>query len=185
MPFGLGFFATAGGAPAGAYELISTQVLGSNTASVTFSSLATIYQHLQIRMVARGSNVSQNRLRVAIRFNGVTSSSYAGHELFGNGSSVNSQNATSQTRAWSGAIPDGAVTANSFGANVIDILDFNSSAKNTTVRALGGSSDEAKSIGLYSGLFVNTAAVTSITLLLESGDSFVTNSRFSLYGLRG
>ena len=47
MPFGLGFFATAGAGAAGSFDLLETQVLGSAQASVTFSSLGTYsnYKH--------------------------------------------------------------------------------------------------------------------------------------------
>jgi hypothetical protein len=113
-----------------------------------------------------------------LQFNGVTSASYSRHTLFGNGSSVSSAASTSQTSIVFQSLP-GTSSANQFAAGVIDILDpFET--KNTTARAFVGISSE---VALASGAFLNTAALSSITLAPVSG-SFNTYSRFSLFGLR-
>lgn len=169
-------FSSGGGAAA--YELISTTVLGSNTASVTFSGLGTsaaAYKHLQVRYVANGDSASyRNRMRL----NGDTGANYATHLLFGSGSSVSSAAGTSTTEM---ALSSGANTANVFNAGVVDLLDFQSVSKNKTMRALVGSAGE---VALTSGVWLSTSAVTSVSLRPDSGN-FVTGSRFSIYGLRG
>jgi len=40
-------------------------------------------------------------------------------------------------------------------------------------------------IALSSGLWMNTAAVTSMSISMIDGTAFNTNSRFSLYGIKG
>jgi hypothetical protein len=186
MPFGLGFFATTGaGAAAGAYELIQSQVLGTSAASVTFSSIPSSFRHLQIRMIAKTNRTDNTAALPLLNFNSDSGSNYAWHALTGTGSSVVSLASTSTTGMRTANITNSnaAFNANNFGSGVIDILDYVSTAKNTTIRTLGGR-DEANNISLISGVWLNTAAVTSLKLE-DSGFSFVSGSRFSLYGLRG
>lgn len=183
MPFGLGFFATAGaGGAAGSFDLLETQVLGSNTASVTFSSLSTYsnYQHFQLRVTARMSFSDPERSLV-LRFNADTASNYNNHGLFGNGSSAGSFY-FADTYISIGSFPAANATANAFGPGVIDILDPYETTKNKTVRSLAGTPTTPQ-ISLRSGLWRNTAAVSSITLL-DPTSNLVTGSRFSLYGIK-
>lgn len=181
----LGFWAASagGGAAAGSFDLLETQVLASSAASVTFSSLSTYaadYQHLQIRMVSRMSFSNAERSLV-MRLNGDTASSYNNHGLFGNGSSVGSFY-FADTYISIGSFAAANAAADAFGAGVIDVLDAFNSSKNTTVRSLAGTPTTPQ-ISLRSGLWRNTAALTSITLL-DPTSNLVTGSRFSIYGLR-
>ena len=174
----------AGQVAAGSYDLLETQVLASSQASVTFSSLSSYaadYQHLQIRFVSRADADAGTSY---FRFNGDTGSNYAAHRLIGNGSSVGTLATTSSTFGFSGANQQSAGTTGSFAASVFDILDFGSSAKNKTTRSLGGVPNGSIQISFYSGVWLNTAALTSVTLFPNLGN-FVTGSRFSLYGIRG
>jgi hypothetical protein len=186
MPFGLGFFATAG-AGAGfvpAYELIQTQLITTNTASVTFSSIPQTYKHLQIRMIARTSSAGNRDENCFMQLNGdTTSSNYRYHSLLGDGSSVISFSGTSM---FLNSINGNADTTGSFAPKVIDILDYAVTAKNTTTRTLNGkdSAGPEKRIILTSGLWVNTAAVTSVRIF-PADTSFIDGSRFSLYGIKG
>jgi hypothetical protein len=185
MPFGLGFFATAGaGGAGGTYELIETQILTSSAASITFSSLssfANTYQHLQIRAVARGlgSGVSDY---IGIRFNDDTGANYSWHQIFGSGT-VGSGAATSTTAGIVTEIAGSGQTANVFGAGVVDILDAFETTKYKTTRGLSG--NPATAVNLWSSSWRNTNAISSITLFEYDGQgNFAIGSRFSLYGLR-
>ena len=179
--------------PAGDYELISTTVLGSDTTSVTFSGLGTsaaAYKHLQIRAVARTNTAASSGNAIAMRFNADSGANYAFHILNGasdGGGAVQSYNGTSQTSFFIGSHTAASATGSAFAGNVIDILDF-ASTKNKTARGLAGHANASLSrIRLYSGLWMSTSAITSITLYDETvgSNSFVTGSRFSLYGLKG
>jgi len=187
---------SAGGGAAGDYELISTTVLGSTTASVTFSSLNTVaaaYKHLQIRAVTRnawsapGSTTNYGANGV-IRFNGDSGSNYRAHYLQGDGSSTASGDYPVSTACYLtdlGGVWD-SHTANSYGAFVVDILDFASASKNKTVRSLGGFVDGGKRVSLASAAWFSTAAVTSLVISEDgSGGGYKAGSRFSLYGLKG
>ena len=185
FPLGVLSAAGAGGGATGpAYELISTTVLGSNTGSVTFSSLgdyASTYKHLQIRYVARTSRGEINDA-MNIQLNGdTTSSNYKNHYLYGTGSTVASGNASG---GFNSPLAGNTATANAFAVGVVDIVDAFSSTKNTTLRGLGGVSSSFNQIMLNSGLWVNTASITSIALLSGNGANLVTGTRISLYGIR-
>lgn len=185
MPIPLGIFATAGAGGAGgsAFELISTQVLTSSASSVTFSSIPQSFKHLQIRAVTNVPSAENFLTNLYIRFNGVTSNSYAHHTLLGDGSSVGPDVTTSAPFI---TIRNGTTgAANIFGAAIVEILDYASTSKNTTTRTLAGCHTiSERLIGLNSGLFNSTNAVTSVTLT-QITESYAAGSRFSLYGIRG
>jgi hypothetical protein len=185
----LGFLA-ASGAESATFQLLETTVLTGSQASVEFTNLTTkyasTYQHLQIRMTARmtGSNNFENLL---VRLNSDTGSNYARHALLGNGSGVSSSASTSQTTMNLGPVPAGGNQGSGqFGAAVIDILDPYES-KNKTIRNLFGKHTPTGGetwVGLTSGVWLNTASLTTILLYPETASQFATGSCFSLYGLK-
>jgi hypothetical protein len=173
-----GWAGAAAGAAAGtSYESISTTTLSSSASSVTFSSISQTYTHLQLRYIARHSG--QNRF-VRIRFNGnTTSSNYAYHIINGTGSSVTVGYENDGCYA-----PRLSYNANTFGVGVVDILDYTNTNKNTTIRAIGGRDDNGSGdVDFLSGVFLNTAAITSIELTLAAG-TYQTYSHFALYGIK-
>jgi hypothetical protein len=194
MPIPLGVLAVAG-AGAGpvvagnAYEWLETTVLGTATSSVTFSNLdtnyASTYQHLQIRMVGRtsGSEGGQGA-QIRLRFNSDSGSNYRHHYLYGDGAAMVSNSGTA-TFVGLQRFTDSGATANAYGAMIVDILDAFESTKNTTVRWIGGNANNSSFIFMNSGLWINTAAITTIFLQPNVGGDFAAGSRFSLYGMKG
>jgi hypothetical protein len=168
--------------------LIQRTTLTSNTATITFSSIPSIYKSLQLRYIARstttGSTVGDN---IFINLNSDTGANYTYHQLLGNGSTVSATGATAQTKLnFQNALPRNTVTASIFGVGVLDLLDYASTTKNKTARIFYGTDvngTEGK-IYLASGLWINTTAVTSITLAPQS-NSFLSGSTFALYGMVG
>jgi hypothetical protein len=118
---------------------------------------------------------------IRVQFNADTGSNYRFHLLNGNGSTVSSATGTTTFIETYRAAGNSA-TSNEFGVNVLEILDAFSSNKNTVTRGLGGLTSDS-GIFLSSGLWLNTAALTSITL--SSLNQFAIYSRFSLYGIKG
>jgi len=185
-------FSAGGGGAAGDYELISTTVLGSNTASVTFSGLGTsaaAYKHLQLRYTARSSRSVSYPDTVSIQLNGDTTvGNYKWHLVGGDSANVASYNGQlNPAGLFAGAAAGGSSNASAFAANIVDILDFASTSKNKTMRAFGGSSASTgfdNEVRLYSSLWMSTAAVTSIVIAINSANNLTTGSRFSLYGLK-
>jgi hypothetical protein len=187
LGFPLGILSAAGaGGVAGTYELIETQILGSNQASIIFSNLGTYsstYKHLQIRYAAQTSATVSDNTPLVLRMNGDTGANYRYHDLFGNGSSVQS---SSGAEAWPGQLTtQKSGMTNRFAPGVLDILDAFSATKNTTVRGFCGTSGvDTSYVLLKSSLWNNTASITSLTVSGVSGN-LITGSRFSLYGIRG
>jgi hypothetical protein len=184
----LGILATTGGGAAPAYELISSTILSSSQSSISFSSIVGTYKHLQLRYVARTDRGGAFDISL-YRLNNDTGANYAFHQLYGDpySSSVVSANGSGATSMNLGFTAGGTYT-NEFSPGVIDILDYASTAKNKTIRALHGNiSSGASSQRLYlsSGLWVSTAAVTSIQITSNYSANFVAGSRFSLYGIKG
>ncbi len=165
----------------GDYESISTVTVGSGGASsISFSSIPSTYQHLQIRFVSKLSAGDD----VIMRFNGDTANNYWNHILYGNA-----------TLAIAGVPFGGAYSAialyytgstTAVAGGIIDLLDYTSTAKNKTIRFLGGYDDNSNgNIDLASGSWSPTpAAITSITMKPVSAN-FAEYSQFALYGIKG
>lgn len=186
-PITLGILAASGAGAVGSYELITSTILSSTSASVTFSNLGTAaagYKHLQIRATVRDTRNGFSGSNHYLRLNGDTGNSYAMHQLYGTGSSVGSGAATSATSIYIGDVPAVGGTTGAYAAEIIDILDFASTSKYKTVRGLCGMAQNYNWISLNSGVWMSTNAVTSITIFSNLGN-LETGSRFSLYGLRG
>jgi hypothetical protein len=191
----LGIFSAAGaggGVAAGSFDLISTSILGSATSSITFSSLDTYsstYKHLQIRIACMFDSTNSN---IQARINGDSGANYARHVLRGNFGSgaVESAAGTSLNQMLVHYNQDNNST-NEPAASVIDFVDVYA-AKNRTMRAFSGTASGTNKNQLYfaSGLYLSTAALTSITIQAgtsfdSSGGNFRTGSRFSIYGIKG
>jgi hypothetical protein len=168
------------------YESIATVTVGSGgSSSVTFSSIPSTYQHLQVRCLAR-SNRASTRDALSIRTNGNTAD-YSYHNLYGNGATVTSQFTDVEPEIAFNDIAGDSATSGVFGAMIIDVLDYASTTKIKTIRGLGGSDNNGSGIvALNSGAYyTNTNAITSITLLSYGGTALNEYSSFALYGIEG
>ena len=173
-------------------EPIATQLLASTTGTITFSNIPQVYKHLQLRMSAQTNRATVGRDAVNMQFNGDTGSNYSSHNIYGDGSVATAEaNAPSNTAITLRNIGTSTSGSAFFGAIIIDILDYQNVQKYKTVRFLGGV-DVNGTVGgaggtatFGSGLHMNTAPVTSITLVPGAGTLFSINSRFSLYGIKG
>ena len=183
-----GILAASGAGAAGAYEHIATVNGTGSSSSVTFSSLSgysSTYKHFQIRYTVR-STYGFEGFSLGVRLNGVSTSSYTSHRLYGTAGYVASEGFTGSTAMTTYRMPGNTATANSYGAGIIDIIDPFSTSKYTTQRYLGGFHSSGESnVALTSGLYLSTDAVSSITLLDLNSGNFTTASRFSLYGIKG
>jgi len=169
---------------AGSYESIATTTVGAGgSATITFSSIPSTYTHLQIRAITQIYYTSNDYGGAVVRFNSDTGSNYATHRLYTNGGGVYSSASTTQTSIespFSLATP----TSSAFSPNIIDILDYANTSKYKTVRSLGGyDTNGAGVVGLYSGLWQSTSAISTITLTAAI-NTFTQYSSFALYGIK-
>ena len=164
-----------GGGVATDYESIQTVTVGGGgSSSIDFTSIPSTYSHLQIRMISRNTGAFAGTLDNWLRFNSDSGSNYSFHILQGDGAAAAAGSGTTQTRVrMPNQSPGASSTANTFGAAVIDILDYTSTNKNKTVRVLYGANDNTTNTEyrafLLSGLWYATpAAITSITIMPET-----------------
>ena len=185
----LGVWASAqqGALAVGDYESIATFTLGTAASSVTFSSIPSTYTHLQIRYLAKTSRSAVNDY-AKLEINGdTTTSNYRSHTLNGDGGSAYA--GTTANAIEIGGFP-GNTNADMFGAGVLDFLDYANTNKYKTIRMLSGFNQNSAStgtswVGLDSGLWMSSSAITSIKITPGVGPNFVANSQFALYGIKG
>lgn len=170
------------------FESIATATGTGSSATITFSSIPSTYQHLQIRGMARADATTYSGLFLYLQLNSV--SGYATHNLRGNGASASAEGNTGRTYA---ELAGGGADGSFFGANIlsgviIDIHDYKSTTKNKTIRCLAGADRNGSDgvIGLSSGLAtgLGTTAVNEIKLVAPSGN-WTSQTTFALYGVKG
>jgi len=168
------------------FESIATATGTGSSNLITFSSIPQTYKHLQIRWIAKdtaGTTVASLRLTC----NGVGGTSYASHRVTGDGSTVTANNSSAASLATLGFYRSNS-TVSAMGVGIIDIQDYASTTKNKTFRSFNGidanTGTTADRVILASGLFIDTTAITSITID-GAGTAFTTASTFALYGIKG
>jgi len=165
-------------------KLISKQVLGSNSATVTFSSIpGTGYTDLLIVASIRSTRAAVSDA-LYILFNGNTTlgpgSNVTGRILAGNGSAATS---TALTDNYLGGIGAASATSNTFSALEIYLPNY-AGATNKSFSLTSAYENNATTAEITVGahLWSSTAAVTSVGFDALFGD-FVTGSSFFLYGI--
>jgi hypothetical protein len=164
--------------PFGAYDALAGITVGASAvSSVTFSGIPTEYKHLQIRInyaPTAGGILKMN-------FNGDTGANYTGHILAGEG-----------TGSAYGGVPSVSPNAicttytagTTFGAVIVDVLDYNNLTKNKVTKSIGGSDrNGAGDVEFDSNVWLNTSAITSIVFSHQNGNIGALSS-FALYGVK-
>jgi hypothetical protein len=165
--------------------LIQRQTATGSETSIAFTSIPSTYKHLQVRMMARLTAAGTTPNDFKLNMNSTTST-YRDHHLSGNGSTVTANNDTT-TYLPMYNFPRTSMLASSFGVGIIDLHDYASTTKNKTLRMMTGYNDNTGGYGqvwLYSGLWVNTSAITNLTFAPQSG-AFASGTTFALYGMKG
>lgn len=172
----------------GDYESIATVILTSTQSSIEFTNIPQTYQHLQLRLFVKSQRSDSAFTDLTMQINGVTASTYRSHALYGNGSSAGAFSLSDVNFYFGRAGASG--TNGTWGAFVIDMLDYTSTNKYKTIRSLGGAdANGSGEIYLNSGFnSTNTNALTSIKLQTYTPTGltgFVANSHAALYGIKG
>jgi hypothetical protein len=159
------------------YVLLERIELNASAASVTFASIPqTGYTDLKIVVSARCDAANT---AFKIRFNGTTTN-LSTRYLYGSGSAAASYTEGSNIYGYETA---STYTANTFSNSEIYIPNYTSSnVKSVSVDAVTENNATTAEMALFAGLWNNTAAITSVQLVSNTGN-FVANSTFSLYGL--
>lgn len=172
------------------FESIATAtVSGTGTNSVSFTSIPSTYKHLQIRVTAKWNyTLNADQSNIIIRINGDTGANYSYRSLVGNGSAVSTGGGTGYTFIYFQTQIVGNYTTETsiYSGSVIDILDYGDTNKFKTIRGMGGFDRSGSGwVGLASGMWSSTNAVTSITLTNDFDADWIQYSSFALYGIKG
>jgi hypothetical protein len=161
------------------FESIATVTVGAGgSALVSFTSIPSTYQHLQIRGIAKAVNNLQGFF---MQLNGDTAANYNTHYLYGDGSSASA----SANSTWAG-IDLCPTSSSQFAGIVVDILDYTNTNKNKVIRSLAGFDANGSGYAFFSsGLWRNTAAITQIDIKeILGGGNMTQYSSFALYGVK-
>lgn len=156
--------------------------LTSNQAAIELTSIPSTFTDLKLVYSLR-SNRSDAPLDVLfIRFNGIDSG-YSRRQLRGNGSSSTSDTGDTQQFNVYGLNANNS-TANTFSNGELYIANYRSSNnKSVSIDDVFENNATEAWQGINAGLWSNSAAVSSIRLTMLFGNSFLSGSSATLYGI--
>jgi hypothetical protein len=165
---------------ASTYTLISSNVLSSSAASVTFSSIPATYTDL----VLRGSIRSTTAIDGSLTFNGTGGTVYSRTYLRGDGSTAgSSRNSSTAQITLDDIYRNGSNTTNTFASFEIYIPNYLAS---TNKPVYYDGADETNGTAAYrygiAGLFRDTTAISSLSIAFST--NAVSSSSFYLYGIK-
>ena len=167
------------------YEAIATVTVGSGgAADIQFTSIPATYTDLIVKLSARstGGFVSNAVDSAIIYFNTDTSSTtnYSARTL-----SSGAGTPSSDTTKRGGLVNGSSTTASTFANAEYYVPNYaGSSNKSVSIDSATENNSTAAYANLQAWLWSNTAAITAITLKLESGSNFVQYSTATLYGIK-
>jgi hypothetical protein len=174
---------------ANTYILISSNVLGSSAASVTFSAIPATYTDLLLRTSVR-TDTTGTFEDIEMTWNGIETTGYYSQTwINGDGTATSNQQVRSGISKWQYAnIPGTSVTSNTFATQEIYIPNYAGTAiKPASVFTV--TENNSTSSGFWqtraNALLGNfTSAISSITLKPPTGRNFISGSSFYLYGIK-
>ncbi len=178
----LGVYSIPGGKVSSMTTLARTVTSGSQS-TVTFTSISNAYEDLIIQVNGR-ANYAADFSNVYVRFNGDTGANYISNYFQNANSTAQYGTNTGLTSAFFGKITGSSSAANYAGSCTATIPSY---ARTTFYKNVLGqlgtlSSNLAGDVaGVNASTWLNTAAVTSITLILDGGN-FLDGTVVTLYG---
>ena len=157
--------------------LIETKTLTSSQSAIEFTSIP---QNGTDLLITNSLRTSDNTLAgIFIRFNGITTD-YLRINLIGDGSTAYSFGPATDGEAGVSSLNNW--TSNTFGNGQIYIPNYTGSTNKTwSVEAVNENNATRADQYLVAGLWSNTAAITSLSLIPLNSANFVSGSTISLY----
>jgi hypothetical protein len=159
--------------PKKTYVQISRIVLAATVSSVTFSLIPQNFKDLVV--VFNGTTQATGGRNFLMRFNNDSGSNYSNLYMFASGSSAASAAGTSNAGL-------NVIVDNTPSIAIANIMDYSTINKNKTIIGRGNSASVA--IDMRITTWLNTSAITSITMLPDSL-SWLSGSTFTVYGIEG
>jgi hypothetical protein len=167
------------------YQLISSNVLGSSAASVTFSAIPATYTDL-IAFATIRSDAASNETSLQVRVNG-SNVSYSQTILRAQSGSADSTSGSFGYLLNSYATNGNTSTSNTFGTSEHYFPNYagNTNKVVSEFSVSEGNSNVYPGIAVNAGLWSNTNAITSISFTPSGAvNGFVSGSSFYLYGIK-
>ena len=167
------------------YHIATSVISGSSaTYACSFNSIPQTFEHLQVRVCARGTQSNAFNFML-MQYNADSSNTYyADHHLIGNGSAASVAQSTSATYVNIGSVTGNTALANNFGVAIIDILEYRSTTKHKVNKTIiGYDNNGSGEVQLSSGLYANTVSILPITLLQLYMANAAVGTRVDLYGI--
>ena len=172
------------------YESIATVTVGSGGSSyVEFTSIPSTYKHLLIRGFSQINRATYPIDDFGVQVNNDTNNNYSSHVLYGDGSSAGTYASAPRGNYWSNGLAS-TDAGSGWTATVLDFLDYANTNKYKTLRWLGGWDTNGTvagyggRVGLASGVWMNTNAISSVKITPVNGN-FNQYTSFALYGIKG
>lgn len=163
--------------------------------TVSFTSIPQTYKVLQLRIQARTARTGQSLKEddIYMRFNSdATAGIYNTNYLFGEGGGNVNDGSFSAEGAYVGIAVANDSASGNFGCTIINVENYTNTTTFKPYRAFQGvaqpiapSGSYYGRTGLIGGMWRSTSAITTVGFYTGSGQSFVTGTTFSLYGIKG
>lgn len=160
------------------YQLIEAKTLTTTTASITFTSIPQTYTDLLLKFSTRDNSGSYiNNMNININS---SSSNFSTKTIMKLGGSASSGTETTNLAFSTGS----TATSTTFTNGEVYFPGYTSSSyKSYSAESASENNASDNGMILETGLWSNTAAITSITFTPTSA-SFVSGSTFYLYGIK-
>ena len=161
--------------PTPTYDLIASNVLGTATATVTFSSIPATYRDLILVTTPISASGTQYP---TFRINGDTGSNYSWVVMSGTGSAA--QSFTSSGTSANSTQNAGVGTSAGF-IGIYQFLDYSATDKHKTILYRSNNPNIGAGTDAFAARWANTAAINSIAFTASA--NYAIGSTFYLYGI--
>jgi len=168
------------------YILIASNTLGSNTSTITFSSIPATFTDLVLKMSYRTNAFGATEVGCRVAINGVSTTTYSNTRIEQSGTSVASARLTDNPFGpIVGAGTGDGASASNFGNTEVYIPSYLISQNKPYYAGFTAETQSSSTrLGQAGLLWRNTPAITSLTLTTADGSNYITASSFYLYGIK-
>ncbi len=175
--------------PTPTYVAIAKTVLTSTQTTITFSSIPSTYTDIVLLYTSRDNRAVNNQNPFSLTINSDTATNYSQTNLYGyQGPAVYSDRLSSQTTFTAYTSNTLNNTSNTFTNGELYFSNYTSTG-NKPISLSCVMEQNVDGTGLFmpivsSLLYRGTSAISSFTLTPQNSASFVSGSRFDLYGIK-
>ena len=163
------------------YEPIAKATLGSEAATIEFTSIPAIYTDLILVLNGKTSTAGTGTSQICARINSDTGSNYSSTDVGGDGSSVGSGRDTNQTFILNIAWPNSGSTTISPGIAILQFQSYsNTNVNKTVLTSIAAAGQIIRAVSLWR----STAAISALTLYFDSTNKHAAGTVATLYGIK-